>query len=383
MKKTSKFLSILFAIVVLSSGLTFAGVTKAGETIVVADQAGIQDNLYVAGGEVQVDTTISGDLVTAGGNVLITKDVSEDIAAVGGSVTILGSSKGDARIAGGNVLISGNIGGDLVVAGGTVVISSGVTVGKDLIVTGGTVTINGAVVGNATIAGGEVRINNAVGGNVKANVGKLVLGDSANIKGTLEYKAHTSTDLEKSATAVVAGETIFKETKRVTSDETDKGLMALFGILAFIGFVSTIVLALAAFFAFKKFSHDVVRSSIAEPLPLILKGFVVLVTVPVAIVILLITLFGAPIALLALLAYILLICVSGIYSGIITGAWLSKKVFKSGEIKITWKNIISGVVVLALIKAIPFVGWIIGFVIFLAALGSISDILHKKVWMSR
>lgn len=382
MKKAASLFSVLFAAVILSSGFTFAAITKAGETVVVTQEGGIQENLYVAGGEVQIDTTVSGDLATVGGNVVITKDISDDIAAAGGSITILGSTKGDVRVAGGNVLISGNIGGDLVVAGGTVVISSGVTIGKDVIVTGGTVTLNGAVLGNATIAGGEVRINSEIKGNVKASVGKLTLGDKANIAGSLEYKARNATDLEKSAGAVVVGETIFKEVKRV-HNETDQGFMIFFGILAFIGFISTIVLALVAFFTFKRFSNEVVVSSAKEPLPLMLKGFVVLVTIPVAIVLLFITLFGAPIALMALLSYILLICVAGIYSGIITGAWLSKKVYKSGEMKITWKNIISGVVVLALIKVIPFIGWIIGFGVFLLALGSIFDILHKKVWMNR
>lgn len=382
MKKNSALFALLVAITILTPGLTLAAVTKAGETVVVTQEGGIQDNLYVAGGEVQVDTSISGDLVTAGGNILITKDVSEDIAAVGGSVTILGSSKEDVRVAGGNVLISGNVGGDLIVAGGTVVISSGVTIGKDLIVTGGTVTLNGVVLGNATIAGGEVRLNSEVKGNVKANVGKLTLGEKANINGNLEYKAQDLADLEKSPSAIIGGETIFKEMKNVTP-EVDKGLMAIFGIFAFISFLASILLALISFFVFKKFSNNVVTSAITDPLHLMLKGFVVLVTIPVAIVLLFITLFGVPIALMALLSYILLICISGIYTGIITGAWLSKKVYKSEEIKITWKNIISGVVVLALVKAIPFIGWIIGFAVFLIALGSIFDILHKKVWKDR
>ena len=43
------------------------------------------------------------------------------------------------------------------------------------------------------------------------------------------------------------------------------------------------------------------------------------------------------------------------------------------------KVLIAGVVVLSFVKLVPFVGWIIGFLVFLLALGSLVEVLHKKL----
>lgn len=64
--------------------LTLAGTASAldwrtGDSIVVAKSEVIQDDLYVAGNDVQIDGTVNGDLLVAARTVTINGDVRGNI----------------------------------------------------------------------------------------------------------------------------------------------------------------------------------------------------------------------------------------------------------------------------------------------------------------
>ena len=381
MNKTKQFFTAMLAVAVLVPALAYGATIKAGEEVFLKKGNDVQDNLYVAGGNISVSSTVFGDLLTAGGNILISEDVSEDIAAAGGAITILGDTGGDVRVAGGNILIAGDVAGELIIAGGSVIISSDSSIDGDVVVAGGQVSLDGDVAGDAQIAGGIVTINGNIAGNVKADIDeKLTIGEGAIIRGTLEYNARSEEVLVVNENAVIAGEITFKEVKGVNTEGMKNFVAAAVGAFVLFKLVSLILVALVLVWLFRSFSNKIVEKSVRKPLKMLGKGFAVLVLVPVASIILFATLFGASFGFLAMFAYGLLIILSCVYGGVVVGAWIGKLISKSDHAMITWKNVVLGIILLTIVRLIPVVGWIVGLLVFLITLGSLSHIVLKKVW---
>ena len=384
MKSINRLFFLLIAVVVLVPSSVFGATMKAGNEVFVNTDGGTRDNLYTAGGTVSVSSPVFGDLLVAGGNIQMLGEVTQDIAVVGGSVNMVGNVGGDVRAVGGNISIAGNASGDLIVIGGSVIVSPNVTVGKDLVISGGQVSIYGNVLGKAEIAAGSVTINGHIKGNVKVLVDKkLIIGDGAVIDGDLEYTAKSSDALQLSGSAVVSGATTFKETG-VTDKVKEKNF--IFGIIgAFLlwKLISLIIIALVLVLLFRKFSNSIVTDAVKNPFQMLGKGFVVAVVTPIAVIILMATLFGAILGLLTLLLYGLLLLVSVIYTGVIVGGKMSQLIYKSEHISVTWKNVIAGILVLSLIRFIPFIGCILWTLVFLVTIGSVVNFAQKTLWAER
>lgn len=387
MKNINKLFISVIVILILVPVFAFGATMKAGEEVFVKKGNNIEDNLYVAGGNISINGIVFGDLYALGGNILISENVTEDIIVIGGAITILGDSGGDIRVVGGNVLIVGDVKGELIVTGGSLTISSDVSVGKDLVVAGGQVSIDGDVAGDVQIAGGVVTINGHIKGNVKAKIDdKLTIGDGAVIDGNLEYSARNADALKLSENAVVKGETVYKKiesTGGIDKSRAKNFIFAAIGAFVLFKLISFIVVALILVWLFKNFSNSVVKGVVQNPLQMFGRGFVVFVVAPVAAILLFVTLFGAPLGFMVMLSYGLLLLISGIYAGVVVGAWVSQVIRKSDKTVITWKNVVGGIVLLTVVKFVPLIGWIIGLFVFLVTIGSIANIVYKKLWGER
>jgi len=381
MKKLNKIFVFALAIAMFLPFSTLAATMKAGQEVHVQKGENVKDNLYIAAGNVSVGSDVFGDLLAVGGNVLLSKDVSQDISAAGGSVTILGGSGGDVRAAGGNILIAGKMAGDLLAAGGTVVVSSDVTVGKDAVIAGGQITLDGDVSGNVSITGGVATINGHVKGNVKTRTdGKLTLGSGAVIDGNLEYSARSQDSLVVNEGALVKGETSFSEIAIPQKSDVKKFIPAIIGTFILFKILALLVSALILVFLFRRFSNTLLENTMKKPLEVLGKGFIALVVIPAASILLFVTLIGMPLGIILLLSYAILVTISCIYAGVLFGAWLSMVLRKSHQLSITWKSVVGGVLLLAVVRFVPVIGWLVAFFVFLLVLGSLSDMVYKKVF---
>ena len=378
-------LAVVTVIAMLVPMMALGATMEAGEEVYINEIDNSEDNLYVAGGNVSVSSDVLGDVLAAGGNVSISGNVSEDIAVAGGSVTILGDTEGDVRVAGGNILIVGNVSGELVITGGSVMIAPDVLVKKDLIIAGGQIVIEGDVEGDVEVVGGVLTINGHLMGDVKARVEeRITLGSSSVIDGNLAYSAKNTEVLKVNEGAVVNGETMSDiVVPTVDTDDAENILATIMGALVLLKFVVHLVVALVLVWLFRRFSNSVVSEALENPLSMLGKGFITLIVMPVAAILLLVTIIGVPLSLMTMLAYGLVVSITCIYAGIVAGAWLSKMIHKSEQIMITWGNVFMGVLLLTILGFIPFIGWIIGLLIFLVTFGSIVDMVQKKMWQGR
>jgi len=352
----------------------FAAV-EDGERYTLREGETLNENLYAAGGEVTIAGTVEGDVTAAGGNVLVTGTVTQDLLVAGGDVDLRGAVGGDIRAAGGTVTISGTIVGDVLVGGGNVRLLSGASVGGDVIAGAGSLILDGAVGGDVRAGAGSVSLSGTVGGSVFARVDELILGEMAAIAGDLRYTATREADIREGA--VVAGAVDF--TERMRPDRREARYAAK-GVLAALGVVKTLlvlVLALVLFWLMRRPVQTVVHEGVTRPGRAALTGFVVLIAAPVAIIVSWLTIAGALIGFFM----IPLLIASGILGmtlgGVVFGAWAWQRYKKLETPILNWKIVAGGIVLAAVLRAIPWIGWIFGFALFLIAFGAIWQTVYR------
>ncbi|MDO8572975.1 MAG: hypothetical protein Q7S11_04420 [bacterium] len=362
--------TVLIVAMVLVPATLFALELRVGEQPSISSGERIEGDTYIAGGSVQSSGIIEGDLIVAGGSILINGSVLADIIAVGGNITILGTVGDDVRVAGGNIIISAPIGGDLVVGGGQVQIT-GAGVDGDLLVGGGVVHIDAPIKGNIHIGGGEIFLNAPVTGNVEFNGDKLTLGKSANIGGDLTYRAKKEAVIEEGA--VVQGGTKYESWENAREGYKSP-LPVILSIFVLGKFFALLVCSLLLGLFFRRYANELVQKAVAQPLLEIGRGFVTLIVLPVASMLLFVTLVGIPLGILGMVSFIGAIVFSLIAVPIVLGSVAQKWIFKGDHYEVSWKTILLGAVLYAILGVVPFVGWIIACGFMLLTLGAAVNI---------
>jgi len=337
-----------------------AATFSAGDSYSLAKGQTVSDDLYVTSGSVTVSGVVSGDLIAAGGNLSISGNVAEDATLAGGTVNLGGSVGDDARIAGGTVSVDGTVLDDLFIAGGQVHLTSSAVVSGDLVV-----------------GGGKVRLDGRVNGNVSITSGEITLGDTAVIAGNFSYRSGKEATIASGAR--ITGTTTFDQVKRFDRDVFGPLLVFSFFAKMLLAAITAVLLVLI----FKTKTPRIIHQGLNDFWPSLLRGFLVAVAVPVAIVLLAVTVVGIPIAVVLLLGYIAWMIMAAIGSGILFGSWLAKVAMKQNPPPIDWKVALVGTVALFIVSIVPFVGWIAGCIFFLVTLGAISKYWYDNVWVNR
>jgi cytoskeletal protein CcmA (bactofilin family) len=378
-KKTSIFLSVfifLFA--------AFPALAQSTEVdYVLGKDASVENNLYKAGRNLIVSGEIKGDLIAAGQNINITGKIGKDAAIAGQNINLMGEIGEDARLAGTTIILGSNIKGDAIIFGAEVHVLANNNLDGDIFIGGGNVVIDGNINGKAKIFGGKVVINGHVAQDATIVADQeLVIGSNAVIDGKIEYKS------SKEA-VIVSGAKINKEMSfqkiEVGGRKAQKSIafLAVFTTFWFIKLLMIFAAALVLYLLFGKWTKNFVNSAISNFGREAVRGFVLLIIIPVAVVILLITIIGIIPGIFGILSYVSFIILASILASIVLGSLVYKYLSENKEYIVDWKTILVGVVLMQLIQLIPFAGWIICFVLFLVCLGSLYYSAYQCFWLGR
>lgn len=337
---------------------------RSGDDVVIPAGTTLNDDLYVAGGDVRVEGTILGDLVVAGGEVTVTGDVRQDLIAAGGQVDLRGRVGQSIRAAGGTVKVSGTIGKDVLLAGGDVSQETTARVAGDGAYAGGNVNVGGKV-GRAMVSGGDVTLIGQTGAtNVLA--GELALEKTARIDGPLTYTSEATADIAPGA--VIAGDVTYNE--RVMRHQRIPGpSWGWWVFLLIASLVSGAVLASLLPRAAERVSNEVQ----AQPLIALLIGFAIVVGLPMALVFLMITVIGLPLALSILGLYLVTWHVGWLAAGLTLGdAILSRRTTFKSLLTRLMAALALGIPLLLIVQLIPWLGWTLCFLAVCVGFGGIA-----------
>ncbi len=161
----------LFTMTFTSSALAFDG--RGGETVTIGADEVIEDDLYVGATNFTLDGTVKGDLFVSGETIVINGTVEGDVFAMGQSIVINGTVTDDVRIAGAGLQLGENasIGGDVLGASASMEAKKGSTVEGDFLYGGAQALLSGDVTGNAMFGAGALELRGAIGGDVTAEIG--------------------------------------------------------------------------------------------------------------------------------------------------------------------------------------------------------------------
>jgi cytoskeletal protein CcmA (bactofilin family) len=358
-------------LVVLSAMLPVAAAARTGSDAPLRAASMTAHDLgtdrFVAGRSVRVVQPVAGDLVATGGTVGVDAAVSGDALVAGGTVRVDGSIEGSLYAGGGRITLDGTVRRNARIGGGRVEIDPKAVVTGNVSLAGGAIRIEGTVQGYVQAAGGSVVIDGTVGGDVVASAGSVELGPNARIAGKLRY---ASRELKRDPAAQVAGGVERSPVNVRSTGPGPRHLARAAGWLWTAGVVLTAIVLVAALPAFTARAASTLRARTGTSL---LAGFVAMVCIPVAAILLLVTVIGIPLALLALVLYAALLLAGYAMTGIGIGDWALARWRAAQATRAGWRIVAAALsmVALALLGRVPWIGAPVSVLVLIAGVGAL------------
>lgn len=304
---------------------------EIGDIIVVTKA--IDSDAYLMGNEVKVDAPVNGDLVIISANAKVNAPVNGDLKIFSDLSEIKSPVQGSLGFFTNNLYISstGDIQKD----------AYGIThkfvhdgrIGRDL---------------NLSFSPqSEVNINGKVVGDMIIRDIRPIYGDGSVIQGGIVKKESTEVDQNESNFAKILSKLVH----------------------------SFILIAIGAIFYrfFHKGFSKVTHQLIAKPAYNIAFGLSVLLLLPIAIVILTVTVIGIPIAIMLLCTLIIMYFIAPIFVSYLIG----NKILGDG--KYPYLSLFLGVLVYDTVALVPTLGWLMNLTVFMITMGAIISLfVYRK-----
>ncbi len=379
MKHTFIFF-VLFIVIAAAIPATVIAATSQDVVYIGKDEV-IDDNVMRVGNTITVDGKINGDLLAVGNIVTVNGDVAGDVIVVGSTIKVSGTVGGNIRAFGMTVDITGATARNVYAFGRDITLGNTASVGWNLVSGAQTATLQGTVKGNAAVYGGTI----AVGGNVEKkftgtlnDAGTLTFLPTAKVGGDLQYTGVQSATIQTGA--ALSGKTVHNvPSQSVTSAggtlSASWVFAKLIGLFALL-FVGVIVVSLG-----QRLLRRVLDTAHTKSGKTFLTGILVTLLTPLGALILLFTLIGIPFAAIALSLYAMLVYLSKIIVGTYLGEYLLNRMKPQKDAKqaraLFWPMMLGTTIVYCIVN-IPTVGWMLGFVAALWAIGAVVETVRSS-----
>lgn len=341
-------------------------------TALVAETEVIEDDLYITGETVEIRGTVNGDVFAAGGSVRMSGNVTGDLIVGAGEVRVSGTVGDDLWIGGGSVnIIKAQIGDGVVVGAGSVTIDSDSSIGGSLLAGAGMLDVSAPIGRNLMAGAGQVRLDSAVGKEMRVGTESLELGTRARIGEDLTYMSESELTLSEGAT--VAGETKRLDSKYPNRVEKEKAAGFAYAThlgLNFFSYLGALVVGLVLLWLMQKPTLAIAGKIQNNLLSVIGWGLLVFVLSGPAIIMLMVTGIGIPLALIAAALILIDFYLAKIFASMALGLAMQKK-FGWKKMQVGWALVL-GLTVYYVLRIIPLVGMFVRLIAFLAGIGAVA-----------
>lgn len=317
--KTIAINSVILLSLFLWTGLAHSATILTGESVRVSTP--IEGNVYAGAGQITIAAVVNGDVNAGAGELWVMDTIRRDLIVGGGRIHINGVIGEDLRCGGGSVMLRGNVLGDVVVGCGEIEIGPDVVIYGDLVIGGGRVRMYGRVLGSLVTAGGEIEFNGEAakdaeirGGDVMLNgifrgpckfaAESLRLGPNAEFYQDVRYWQKNG-EVDFSRYLSEGARAIFDESLQQDMGQGKKGwfvgafsLFFLYRLLAGALLITVLVLLFDLFF------QRTGRDLLTQWLNRFGTGVLYFIGVPVAMVLMFVTVIGIPLGLFTLFFYL-------------------------------------------------------------------------------
>jgi hypothetical protein len=340
-------------------GLTRAAGQVAGDNVVI-DQVRDED-LLIAGRNLQLLSEVKGDVTAAGSDVTIAGPVAGYVMAAGARVNINGPVGNDLWAAGSNVNLNASVADNAMLAGNDVKLLPGAVVEHNAKIAGGVVSVQGRVGRNLKLAAREAQIASEIGGSVNARAESLKLLPGAVVRGDLVV--YGPKEPEISPQAQVMGRV---EYHKQVWEKT--GIVEWLKRWIWIS-LATMIVGFVAIAASPLWADRVSAMITGKPWSSILAGLAGLLLAPLAIILLLITVVGIPLAFILLALYVIALLLSGVFVAYLVGGWLLDRFSRPQSSP--YLRMALGALAVGVCVSLPWIGWLVQLLILLIGFGAL------------
>lgn len=297
-----------------------------------------------------------------------------DSIRIGGSVHLLEATPGNLAAIGGSVSVDAPVAGALRAAGGSVRVGASGAIERDASLAGGSIVVRGPIHGDLHAAGGRITIDAPITGDAYVAGGSLSLGPEARIGGKVKFRGG---EMHVDPAAVVTGGTHHNSSRshRIEGSEHSPATHGVFWTLG----LAALAALLAA--AFPGSSQHLAQELRERPWHTSLLGLLVLTAVPLAALLLMVTIIGIPLGLLAIVLYAALLLVGYVWIAVVVGGLLLDRFNAETAALVAWRvgAAVLAMVSLAILVRVPFLGGFVKFVALLAGVGMITAAVLRRI----
>jgi len=339
------------------------------QTVIVIPSGQVhQGNFFAMGSSVEISGVVEGDVYIIAEQVVIDGVINGDALICGGSIDISGKVRNNCRLLGGQVLISGPISNNATIVAGNLQLLPSGSIGGGIVAATANADLAASIASDVTIAASNLRVSGRIGKDLQGYVGQMRVTSRATIGGNVDYKSSTPAWIEQGA--MIKGEVIRHSyfVHGLVEGTWIQGLLVGSKVLAILmNFIYTFVIGIVLIKFFPKNLEVALHSLQNHPVKSLTYGVMLLILLPLASLILLMTILGVPFA-LALIA----LNVIGFYTAkVYTILWTSNWFF--GKMKFKHNSLVGffcGTIIYFMLVAIPVFGFFVAFFSMLLGLGA-------------
>lgn len=317
--------------------------------VIKAEEAPIDNFVVEADDEVSSTKDVNGSGVYAGNNVTFDKKMDGIGLFAGNNVNFKGNSE-YALIAGNNITVAGTISKDGAVLGNIINFDDNFIGQRDIVVLGAAINAKGQFNRDVIIYGDSVILEKVnIAGNVKIFASSIEIKKDTVINGTLSYNEDAKTNIASEAT--ITNTILSAKIGQSALDRLKDYIVDYAGMLLVFLALVLIVPGL-----FKRIDDKTKDRSVASIFALLGFGAVGIIAVPIAFILLCSFIFGVSLGLLLLALYIIIMCLTTLFTGYFIGTLILRKCFKKENM------LLSGLIGITAIYLLTLVPYISGFV---------------------
>lgn len=362
------------------------------------------DDLFISGNNIRFDSRVTGDMYAACNKIVYSDTVGGSLHAFCFSVEGLGPVGRSFLGFAFQIAVNAPVERNMLGFAQNIDIGPETVVGYDANLYGETVTFQGHVKNDLIIKANNAFIEGEIDGDFHFEGDELSISPDAVINGDLVYCSPEKAEIGD--LAIIAGDV--KWTQCIREEEngfspfgafslliSHRGYflaLSLFSLLFFIvsvipfpGALAIIVIWIALLIsgnlfimATKNLSRKTEAALEKKTLPSIGLGFAVVFLAPVAILVLLLTVFGAPLSAVLMLAFGLTCFAGGVYSALFIGRQFCALLNIGSKTSTGYGCYSLGVVMLVALSFIPLFGYFVFLVVIMMGIGGLTLAMYGK-----
>jgi cytoskeletal protein CcmA (bactofilin family) len=331
-------------------------------------QASIGDTRLTAGDDVQIDSPVRGNAFAAGARVGVTARIDRSAWLSGGDVTVSAPVGRNLYMAGGDLRLESVVYGGLRAAGGNVRVVRDALVDGSASLAGGSIEVDGGIGRDLRAYGESIVINGVINGDVELAGERIRIGPDARIAGKVEYRSGRPIVIDPEAT-IGRGITEMQKERRwmrsIGRGTTIMGTTFSFGL---------VLIGALMLLGLPRFTRESAAKLRSRPAVAAGVGCMMLLGVPLMILLLVLTIIGIPLALLFAFGYVALMLFGYLIAAIFVGDTVLERLSPAKAQAVGWRILflLLALVVIAIVRQIPFVGGVVVALLFVAGIGAFT-----------